>query len=74
MLCVYSTNEYGFSSVVNCDEIIYLKDGEITERGTFEELMKLDGNFAHIYKVQQAQHADSLAEKATAGHGGEING
>ena len=63
-----------FSSVVNCDEIIYLKDGEITERGTFEELMKLDGNFAHIYKVQQAQHADSLAEKATAGHGGEING
>ena len=29
------------SSVVDCDEIIYLKDGKIIERGTFEELMKL---------------------------------
>ena len=44
-----------FSSVVDCDEIIYLKNGEITERGTFKQLMELDGSFARVYKVQQAQ-------------------
>lgn len=43
------------ASVMDCDEIIYLQDGEITERGTFEELMKIDGHFAAIYKVQMAE-------------------
>lgn len=55
------------SSVVDCDEIIYLQDGRIIERGTFEELMKLGGHFASVYNIQQAQRAsvvdyDQLAE------------
>lgn len=50
-----------FSSVVDCDEIIYMKDGEITERGTFAELMALNGSFARVYNVQQQQAADALA-------------
>ncbi len=49
-----------FSSVVDCDEIIYMKDGIITERGSFRELMELGGNFAHIYRVQQEQQADEV--------------
>ncbi len=49
-----------FSSVVDCDEILYMKDGEITERGTFRELMELGGSFAHIYRVQQEQQADEV--------------
>ena len=49
-----------FSSVVNCDEIIYLKDGRITERGTFDELMKLNGSFARVYNVQQAEAAEII--------------
>ena len=49
-----------FSSVVDCDEILYMKDGVITERGTFQELMKLEGSFAHIYRVQQEQQADKV--------------
>lgn len=49
-----------FSSVVNCDEILYMKDGMITERGTFRELMELGGSFAHIYRVQQEQQADEV--------------
>ncbi len=44
-----------FSSVVDCDEILYMKDGQITERGTFEQLMKLNKNFAHVYKIQMMQ-------------------
>ena len=63
-----------FSSVVDCDEILYMKDGEITERGNFEELMKLNGSFARVYNVQQEQQAstvdyDSLAEKGGEHHG-----
>lgn len=43
------------SSVVNCDEIIYLQNGEIIERGSFSELMKLCGHFANVYNIQEAQ-------------------
>lgn len=43
------------SSVVDCDEIIYLLDGKIAERGTFEELMALNGHFASVYRIQEAQ-------------------
>ena len=56
-----------FSSVVGCDEIIYMSGGQITERGTFEELMALDGSFARVYNTQAAQKADALK-------GGEVNG
>ena len=49
-----------FSSVVDCDEIIYMKDGMIAERGTFQELMALEGSFAHIYRVQQEQQTDEV--------------
>lgn len=43
------------SSVIDCDEIIYLSKGKIVERGTFDELMKLDGHFADVYKTQMAK-------------------
>ncbi len=56
------------ASVMDCDEIIYLQDGEITERGTFEELMKLDGHFAAIYRVQMAE------DKKIITYGEENNG
>lgn len=63
-----------FSSVVDCDEIIYMRDGEITERGTFQELMELGGSFAHVYRTQQEQQAENLEYKKLAEDGGEING
>ena len=40
------------SSVLDCDEIIYLQDGEIIERGTAEELLALNGAFAAVYRLQ----------------------
>ncbi len=49
-----------FSSVVDCDEIIYLQDGEIVERGTFEELMKLNGHFAKVYNIQESQRRSAI--------------
>ena len=63
-----------FSSVVDCDEIIYMRDGEITERGTFDELMALGGSFARVYNVQQEQQKsvvdyDSLAKAEVRNNG-----
>ena len=59
------------SSVVDCDEILFMRDGSITERGTFDELMKLDGDFAKIYNIQKNQEGsvnfDALADKIAEG-------
>jgi len=63
-----------FSSVVDCDEILYMQDGRITERGTFEELMALGGSFAHVYNVQQEQQAETIDADALAEKGGANNG
>ena len=40
------------SSVMDCDEILYMRDGEIVERGTAQELLELNGAFAAIYRLQ----------------------
>ena len=58
------------SSVVDCDEIIYMKDGMITERGTFAELMSLGGDFAEVYNIQQAQKEQVVDFDALAAEGG----
>ncbi len=42
------------SSVAFCDEIIYMQDGEIIERGSFDELMAMRGNYYSIYAKQSA--------------------
>ena len=42
------------SSVEHCDEIVYLEDGHITERGTHNELMALGGSYSKVYKQQSA--------------------
>ncbi len=58
------------SSVIDCDEIIYMQDGMIVERGTFKELMKLNGHFASIYNIQQEEN--KAAADYNDIHGGEV--
>ena len=52
------------ANVVQSDQICYLKNGEITEQGTQEELMKKDGAYAHLYRSQmQLEHYGKEAKK-----------
>jgi len=44
------------TSVKDCDEIIYLNNGEIAERGTHKELLELNGRYAKIYKEQSSKN------------------
>ena len=50
------------SAVRHADEIIYLQDGKIAERGTHEELLEKKGLY---YQTYLAQYGSYLAEGMT---------
>ncbi|XP_073445373.1 ATP-binding cassette sub-family C member 5 [Dendrobates tinctorius] len=52
--------------LVDCDEVIYMKEGCITERGTHEDLMKLNGEYATIFnnfQLGEAPHIEVSLKK-----------
>ena len=53
---------------MDCDEILFLRDGEIIERGTAEELIRLGGAFAAIWKLQTS---DGQLDDSSYGAGEE---
>jgi ABC-type multidrug transport system fused ATPase/permease subunit len=40
------------STIINCDEIIVLSKGEITEKGTHQELMDKKGTYYRLCSLQ----------------------
>lgn len=40
------------STIKNADRILVLEKGKLVEDGTHEELLKLDGVYAHLYNIQ----------------------
>ena len=45
------------STIIDADEILVLREGEIMERGRHEELLKLGGEYAEMWKKQQKSEA-----------------
>lgn len=43
------------STLKNCDRLIYLKDGNICDTGTFEELSKKNADFAKMLKLSKIE-------------------
>lgn len=41
-----------FSSIMYCDKILYIKDGEIVEQGTHEELLAMNGNYRKMSEAE----------------------
>jgi ATP-binding cassette subfamily B protein len=41
-----------FSTVRMADQIVVLQEGRIVERGSHDELMKLNGHYAHLFMLQ----------------------
>lgn len=55
------------STVIDADLILVLKDGEIIERGRHEELLRLGGEYARMWKLQaEAQDAKRRLDAATS--------
>ncbi|EJD55701.1 P-loop containing nucleoside triphosphate hydrolase protein [Auricularia subglabra TFB-10046 SS5] len=48
---IFSSHRYG-NLTRHADVVFYMKDGEILERGTHDELLKLDGGYAEMWKKQ----------------------
>ena len=46
------------STVRSADLIVVLKDGCIVESGKHEELLQFEGEYAKLYALQFAQHAE----------------
>jgi ABC-type transport system involved in Fe-S cluster assembly fused permease/ATPase subunit len=40
------------STIQDCDEIIVLHDGKAVERGTHDELLKLQGRYTELLRMQ----------------------
>ena len=41
-----------WATIKNADEIAVISDGVVTEQGTHDELMELDGTYADLYSRQ----------------------
>ena len=48
--------------MVNADQILVLKDGEIAERGTHSELLETGGLYREIYDLQLRPQEEVMLE------------
>mmetsp|Transcript_15343 Transcript_15343/g.14779 ORF Transcript_15343/g.14779 Transcript_15343/m.14779 type:complete len:96 (+) Transcript_15343:3-290(+) len=46
------------STARHCDQIIVLDKGQIVERGTHDELLQQDGQYAHMWQIQTDRPKD----------------
>jgi ATP-binding cassette subfamily B protein len=50
------------STVVDADEIIVLRDGQVAEQGTHAALLARDGLYARMWELQASEQAETVLE------------
>jgi ATP-binding cassette, subfamily B, heavy metal transporter len=50
------------STIIDADEILVMEHGRVVERGRFSDLLERGGVFAQMWKLQQEDQAERLAE------------
>ena len=54
------------SSIRHADVIFVIKDSELVEQGTHEELLAAGGVYSHLYRIQTCETTGELKEQPTA--------
>ena len=55
---VRKSNVQGLSTIVNANQILVMKDGEIIERGSHDELLQLAGEYKSVWDIQARESSD----------------
>ncbi len=58
--CTVIVIAHRLSTIENADQIIVLNKGRVCEQGTFQDLLKLDGYFARLYKLQYKRESSFM--------------
>ena len=62
-IIVFNLNFFSVKFLPKMDKIIVMKDGEISEQGTYHELLKAGGQFADFLVEYLAEEAESEVEE-----------
>ena len=54
------------NSIRHADVVFVIKDSELVEQGTHEELLAVGGVYSELYKIQTANNGNEVREEAAA--------